>query len=795
MMRHFYGVDDINFAGVTGDGRNQTIAIVDAYDDPNALSDLQHFDSFYGLAAPPSFQQFNQSGRLLTESGGTGLAPSNGKHGNGWQIEESLDIEWAHVIAPAAKIDLVETNSDSFTDLFAGVDAAAPLTNVVCVSMSWGSNGEFSGENTYDSNFTNSGVTYLGATGDNGKNQTSYPAAASNVVAVGGTTMQFAAGTTDGTYSNEVAWSGTGGELSPDESKPSYQNAVLTGTKRGTPDVSMEADPNTGVAIYDSYDFGTSAPWAQYGGTSLATPMWSALIAITDQGRASIGQAPLSGRTQTLPQLYALPLSDFHDVTSGSNGGGNIAKVGYDTVTGIGTPVANKLVNGLSGATAAVVASKLAFTQQPADTAAGSTIDSPNGVKVAVEDGSGNVITGDSSTVMLTLNAGTFAGGGTTATAQAQRGIATFSSLVIDASGSYTFTASDSSLPPANSASFNIKVGPPAELAFGQQPSDGTTGNPITPAVTVLVEDAGGNLVTTDGSTVTLTISTHTFSNGSQTVTAPAQNGVATFSNLVINYDGSYKLSATDGSLTQADSNLFSMMAVDVINVTSGNDTVTLTQDSDAQHIDWSMGSSMGVIDISDANGLTINGDGGADTIILNNSGGNPLPNVMHLNGAFTINGLQGSNPLADTTLDINRSTVFIDYDPGSDPLALIRGYLQAGYNNGAWNVTAGPSTGVITSTAAANNAQQTTAIGYADSADGLIAGQPANTIELKYTLYGDTTLTGTVGFNDFTRLTQNYGATAGGTWDTGDFNYDGITDANDFTLLSRDYNSTLGSA
>lgn len=170
----------------------------------------------------------------------------------------------------------------------------------------------------------------------------------------------------------------------------------------------------------------------------------------------------------------------------------------------------------------------------------------------------------------------------------------------------------------------------------------------------------------------------------------------------------------------------------------------------------------------------------------------NPLPNTLHLNGAFTITGLTGTNPLAGTTLEIGRSTVFIQYT-SSDPLALIKGYLRNGFNNGAWNGTPTGSTGVITSTPAAANAAQTTAIGYADSADGLISGQPLNTIELKYTLYGDTTLTGTVGFNDFTRMTQHWNQTSGGAWDTGDFNYDGSVSNADFVLMTRTYNTTLG--
>src|SRR5579864_390221 len=138
--------------------------------------------------------------------------------------------------------------------------------------------------------------------------------------------------------------------------------------------------------------------------------------------------------------------------------------------------------------------------------------------------------------------------------------------------------------------------------------------------------------------------------------------------------------------------------------------------------------------------------------------------------------------------LDMTRNTLFLMYASSTYPIATIQSYLASGFNNGAWNGIG------ITSSAAASNAVQTTAIGYADSADGLIFGQPANTIELKYTLYGDTTLTGSVSFNDFTRLTQHYNQTTGGAWDTGDFNYDGSVNFNDFTLLTRTYNTSLNS-
>ena len=223
----------------------------------------------------------------------------------------------------------------------------------------------------------------------------------------------------------------------------------------------------------------------------------------------------------------------------------------------------------------------------------------------------------------------------------------------------------------------------------------------------------------------------------------------------------------------------------------TSNAPITLAQDQDTQHIDWTMGGTSGQLPITAATGLTINGDGANDLITLNTTHGSPFPSFLHLNGTFTISGLPAGNPLANTILDIGRSTVYFAYTP-ADPLLLIMGYLKNGYNGGHWN--GATSTGAITSIPAAQNGAQTTAIGYADSSDGLIAGQPANTVELRYTLYGDTKLTSSVGFNDFTRMTQHWNQTSGGTWDTGDFNYDGSVNSADFTLMTRTYNTRLGS-
>jgi hypothetical protein len=350
-IRAAYGINAITFGTVSGDGRGQTIAIVDAYDDPGlanrpsagfASSDLARFDAQYGLANPPSFLKVNQYGN-------TGPMPPTdptGPGGNDWEVEEALDVEWAHAIAPGASLILVECNSNSFADLIAGVITAAGLPGVSAVSMSWG-DGEFAGETATDSAFTtpagHQGVTFLSSTGDNGSPST-YPACAPNVLAVGGTTLSLSA---NGTYRAETAWAGSGGGISTQESEPAYQNGVQNTGFRTNPDVAFDADPYPGVAIYDSYDAAGGSPWVQIGGTSVACPCWAGLIAIANQGRVAGGGVTLDGPSETLPALYSLPSSDFHDITSGGNGGFR-AGPGYDEVTGLGTPRANVLVPDLA---------------------------------------------------------------------------------------------------------------------------------------------------------------------------------------------------------------------------------------------------------------------------------------------------------------------------------------------------------------------------------------------------------------------------------------------------------------
>jgi len=331
-IRQAYGFNQITFNNgtVKGDGSGQTIAIIDGYDQPNIASDLATFDATYGLPAPPSFTKVDQNG-------GTNYPPPD----PGWGVEISLDVEWAHAMAPGANILLVEA-----TDLFAGVNYARSLPGVTVVSMSWGAS-EWSSESAYYSGFTtpagHSGITFVAASGDNGSSGApEYPSVSPNVLAVGGTEL-----TTDslGDYLSETGWSGSGGGISAYETQPAYQQGVVTqsSSMRTVPDVAYNA-----AWPYAVYDTSSEPGWIEVYGTSAGAPQWAALVAIADQGRALAGQSSLDGPSQTLPMLYQLPGSDFHDITSGSNGAYS-AGPGYDLVTGLGTPVASLIVPALAG--------------------------------------------------------------------------------------------------------------------------------------------------------------------------------------------------------------------------------------------------------------------------------------------------------------------------------------------------------------------------------------------------------------------------------------------------------------
>jgi subtilase family serine protease len=299
------------YLGLTGTGKGQTVAVVDAPGDPAIAADLDHFDQQFGLPAAH-----------LTIKTPQGAGDVDG----GWGLETAMDVEWIHATAPDAAIVLVESRDGSFSSLFAAVDTAAAL-KPDAISLSWGIPEEFTDETYYDGHCGLTTTLCTVASGDRGW-PGSYPAYNPHVLSVGGTTLDLGAG---GAVTGETAWAGSGGGRSYVEKAPSFQK---TGG-RGTPDVSYVADPATGVAVYDTTpDLGQTG-WFQVGGTSLGAPTWAALIAATDQLRAAAGRPRLSEA-----QIYAARTA-LGDITTGTNGTCPdvcTAGPGYDFVTGLGSP-------------------------------------------------------------------------------------------------------------------------------------------------------------------------------------------------------------------------------------------------------------------------------------------------------------------------------------------------------------------------------------------------------------------------------------------------------------------------
>lgn len=323
-MKKAYGLDTLSQTGA-----GQTIAIVDAYGSPTAQNDLNVFDSQFGLPSTTINIQY-PTGQPAKADGG-------------WALETMLDLQWAHSIAPQANLMLVVAKSASITDLMAAIDYATSHGATV-VSNSWGGGESSSLYSSYDSHFNKAGIAIFASSGDNGAGA-SWPANSNQIVAVGGTTLSYDSA---GNWLGETAWSGSGGAISAYESAPAAQSVVssIVGTKRGMPDLSMDADPNSGVAVYSSTADQGQKGWFQVGGTSLSSPMTAAVVSLADQSRTS----KLS-TTQVLNSIYNTYSGssysvNFHDITSGSNG--NAATTGYDLVTGVGAvraSLVNTLVN------------------------------------------------------------------------------------------------------------------------------------------------------------------------------------------------------------------------------------------------------------------------------------------------------------------------------------------------------------------------------------------------------------------------------------------------------------------
>jgi len=301
-------------------GGSGTIAIVDAYDDANIESDLNYFNDHYGIA-----QCTVKDGCFEKHKMGTSMGTNAG-----WAIEESLDVEWAHAIAPQAKILLIEAVTPSGQNLLNAIDYAASRSDVIAISISWGG-AEFPEEISLDSHFTSvAGAVFFASSGDGGAG-VSWPAASPKVIGVGGTSLELFQ---NGNFISESAWSGSGGGASAYEPEPDYQRTYDISRAKGhraVPDVAYNADPHSGYSVYRTVGNSKNG-WYTVGGTSAGAPQWAAIQAL--------------GHSVSSNALYAdkasmSTLSFFRDITSGSNGTCKYycnARKRYDYVTGLGSP-------------------------------------------------------------------------------------------------------------------------------------------------------------------------------------------------------------------------------------------------------------------------------------------------------------------------------------------------------------------------------------------------------------------------------------------------------------------------
>ncbi len=303
-------------SGTAGGGR--TVAIVDAYDDPTAESDLGVYRSTFGL---PACTTANGCFRKIDQRGGT----SYPRRDAGWAAEISLDLDMVSAVCPNCKIVLVEADSNSFANLGAAENEAASLTPTA-ISNSWG--GSDTSDATYGAYFNHPGIAVTVSSGDGGYG-VEYPASSHYVTAVGGTSLTRAS-TTRGWA--ETAWSGAGSGCSAYNLILSGQTTVNTGcAKRAVADVSADADPNTGVSVYDTTRYQGQQGWLVFGGTSVAAPVIASVYA-------------LAGNTSTIDNNYPYAhTSALFDVTTGSNGTCPTSQwchagTSWDGPTGLGTP-------------------------------------------------------------------------------------------------------------------------------------------------------------------------------------------------------------------------------------------------------------------------------------------------------------------------------------------------------------------------------------------------------------------------------------------------------------------------
>jgi hypothetical protein len=324
-------------AASAADGAGETVAVVDAYNDPTAASDLAAYRSAAGLPALTSgqFTVYNQNGQ-------TSPLPATPPASDDWTLEEALDVDMVSAICPLCKIDLVEATNDSGNGLYVAENTAATTLGAKYISNSWGGS-ETSTDLTYDSEyFGHSGVVYTASSGDSSYGAgVIYPATSPNVVGVGGTSLSTASNARGWT---EKVWytnsnEGTGSGCSSNEPQPSWQSAVSNlasaCSHRVDNDVAADADPATGAAVYDTSN--GNGGWNEVGGTSQSSPMIAAVFALAGNNGNGGNNAADSIYTHT---------GNLYEVTASNNGScspsvlctATGAANTYNGPTGWGTP-------------------------------------------------------------------------------------------------------------------------------------------------------------------------------------------------------------------------------------------------------------------------------------------------------------------------------------------------------------------------------------------------------------------------------------------------------------------------
>ena len=298
-------------AASAADGSGTTVALVDAYDDPAAASDLAAYRSAAGLPALTSgqFTKYNQKGQ-------TSPLPAEAPASDDWTLEESLDIDMVSAICPLCKIDLVEADNDTGNGLYIAEQTAATTLGAKYISNSWGGS-EASADTSYDSEYFGvPGVVYTASAGDSAySGGVIYPATSPNVVSVGGTTLSTSANSRGWTESvwDTSSTEGTGSGCSAYEPQPAWQTAISiippACSKRVDNDVAADADPNTGAAVYDTSN--GNGGWTEVGGTSQSSPMIASVFALAGNNGNGGNKAADSIYTHT---------GDLYEVTASGDG-------------------------------------------------------------------------------------------------------------------------------------------------------------------------------------------------------------------------------------------------------------------------------------------------------------------------------------------------------------------------------------------------------------------------------------------------------------------------------------------